>query len=123
LIEVFAVPEHSVFTPINLSRNNGENLGADSPKWASVNNAVFVCLNCCALHRPLGAHISFLRSVNLDAWNEKQLKCMSVGGNKKFREFLAIYDLDNETIDFKYQTKAAEYYRKKVCFCRITFLR
>jgi hypothetical protein len=40
---------------------------------------------------------------------------MSVGGNKKFREFLAIYDLDNETVDFKYNTKAAEYYRKKVC--------
>jgi len=55
-----------------------------------------------------------MRSINLDAWNERQMRCMSVGGNQKFREFLAIYDLDNETIDFKYDTKAAEYYRKKV---------
>ena len=92
-----------------------EFIGTDEPKWASVNNGTFICLGCVALHRPLGAHLSFLRSVNLDSWNEKQLKCMSVGGNKKFREFLAIYDLDNETVDFKYNTKAAEYYRKKVC--------
>lgn len=41
---------------------------------------------------------------------------MSVGGNKKFKEFLSIYDLDNETVDFKYNTKAAEFYRKKVLF-------
>lgn len=71
-------------------------------------------MNCVGVHRTLGAHLSFVRSVNLDAWNEKQLKCMTVGGNKKFKDFLAIYDLDNETIDYKYQTKAAEYYRKKV---------
>jgi hypothetical protein len=39
---------------------------------------------------------------------------MSIGGNNKFRDFLAKYDLDNETIDYKYQTKAAEYYRKSI---------
>jgi len=42
---------------------------------------------------------------------------MSVGGNQKFREFLSHYDLDNETIEYKYQTKAAEYYRRKVKAC------
>ena len=44
---------------------------------------------------------------------------MSVGGNKKFREFMSQYDLDQETIDYKYKTQAAEFYRKKVnliCF-------
>lgn len=46
---------------------------------------------------------------------------MTVGGNRKFKEFLSIYDLDNETIDFKYQTKAAEYYRKKVTFNMILY--
>ena len=39
---------------------------------------------------------------------------MSAGGNKKFKDFLAIYDLENETINYKYNTKAADFYRKKV---------
>lgn len=41
---------------------------------------------------------------------------MSVGGNKKFATFLAQYDLDDETIIYKYKTRAAEYYRKLVRF-------
>jgi len=39
---------------------------------------------------------------------------MSVGGNQKFKDFLSIYDLENETIDYKYNTKAADFYRRKV---------
>ena len=94
-------------------------IGAENPQWASVSNAVFLCLNCAGTHRTLGAHYSSVRSLRLDSWNEKQLKCMSVGGNKKFREFMSQYDLDQETIDYKYKTQAAEFYRKKVnliCF-------
>ena len=36
--------------------------------WASLNNAVFVCINCSGIHRGFGTHISFVRSVNLDSW-------------------------------------------------------
>ncbi len=89
-------------------------IGARNPQWASINNGIFICVNWVALHRGLGAHISFVRSVNLDEWNERQLKCMSVGGNAKLKEFFEIYDLDTETIDYKYNTKVGDYYRKKV---------
>ena len=41
---------------------------------------------------------------------------MSAGGNQKFKEFLAQYDLDNETVEVKYESCAADYYRKKVRF-------
>lgn len=43
---------------------------------------------------------------------------MQLGGNHSLSEFLASYDLMSEPMDVRYQTKAAEYYRKKLrAFC------
>lgn len=39
---------------------------------------------------------------------------MQIGGNKSMSEFLSSYDLMSEPMDVRYQTKAAEYYRKKL---------
>lgn len=39
-----------------------------NPKWASINNAVFLCLNCAGIHRGLGVNISFVRSLTMDNW-------------------------------------------------------
>lgn len=50
----------------------------------------------------------------MDSWTPKQLKCMQLGGNNGLSEFLASYDLMSEPMDVRYQTKAAEYYRKKL---------
>lgn len=50
----------------------------------------------------------------MDSWTPKQLKCMQLGGNNSMSEFLASYDLMSEPMDVRYQTKAAEYYRKKL---------
>lgn len=50
----------------------------------------------------------------MDSWTPKQLKCMQLGGNNSLSEFLASYDLMSEPMDVRYQTKAAEYYRKKL---------
>ena len=88
--------------------------GQISPQWASVNNGIFVCLSCSGIHRSYGVDISFIRSVTMDSWNAKQLKCMQLGGNSGLGEFLSSYDLMSEPMDVRYQTKAAEYYRKKL---------
>lgn len=54
----------------------------------------------------------------MDSWTPKQLKCMQLGGNHSLSEFFSSYDLMSEPMDVRYQTKAAEYYRKKLrAFC------
>jgi hypothetical protein len=44
---------------------------------------------------------------------------MSLGGNKELHEFLQQYDLNDESIQTKYKTRAAEYYRQKVSCLKV----
>jgi ADP-ribosylation factor GTPase-activating protein 1 len=39
------------------------------------------------VHRSLGVHISFVRSVTMDKWKDEEIKRMQLGGNKKCLEF------------------------------------
>ena len=44
-----------------------------NPQWASVSFGTFMCLECSGRHRALGVHISFVRSVTMDSWSDKQV--------------------------------------------------
>ena len=46
------------------------------PRWASANLGNFFCIECSGIHRNLGVHISFVRSVNLDSWTPKQVEVL-----------------------------------------------
>jgi hypothetical protein len=89
--------------------------GIASPRWASVNNSVFLCLNCAGIHRGLGVGISFVRSLTMDNWDERQLSFLRNGGNRRLREFLEEYNipLNTDTV-LKYRLKAVDYYRKVI---------
>lgn len=56
------------------------------PRWASANLGIFFCIECSGIHRNLGVHISFVRSVNLDSWTEQQVAFMEEWGNDRANE-------------------------------------
>jgi ADP-ribosylation factor GTPase-activating protein 2/3 len=62
--------------------------GSKFPQWATVSFGIFICLDCSAKHRSLGPQISFVRSVTMDNWTEKEITIMEVTGNKPFKDFL-----------------------------------
>ena len=41
---------------------------AIDPSWASINHGVLICDECCSVHRSLGRHISFVRSLHSTCW-------------------------------------------------------
>lgn len=95
--------------------------GSDDPQYASMNNAVFVCLNCAGYHRNLGESISLIKSLTKDHFNDMSLKMLYLGGNVRFIQNLEDFhliqnnnhlSLDEEKIISKYMYKASDYYRQ-----------
>lgn len=92
------------------------------PKWASVNNAVFLCLNCAGVHRGFGVTISFIRSITMDNWyiyliyyfrDDKQIAFLKQGGNKRLKNILEEFHVPlNTDSDLKFKLVCVDYYRK-----------
>ncbi|KAG2373889.1 hypothetical protein C9374_011774 [Naegleria lovaniensis] len=73
---------------------------ARGPQWASTTQGVFVCIRCAGLHRKLGTHISKVRSVGLDSWNDEQTRMVELFGNDKANAiFEAKLDKEKPTPD------------------------
>ncbi|PVH95729.1 ArfGap-domain-containing protein, partial [Periconia macrospinosa] len=55
--------------------------GARNPSWASWSVGIFLCMRCAALHRKLGTHISKVKSLSMDKWDNNQVDNMRRIGN------------------------------------------
>lgn len=89
---------------------------APYPQWATVSYGTFMCLECSGRHRGLGVHLSFVRSVSMDAWTEVQIRKMQLGGNDQFRQALvkAGVPLSGLSIATKYNLEQAQVYRESL---------
>merc|ERR1719159_759970 len=89
--------------------------GTANPQWASVSHGAYVSLEASGVHRSLGVHISFVRSTTMDSWKPIQLKMMELGGNRRLKAFFAQHSIpDDMSIVDKYNTRAADWYRKNL---------
>ena len=85
------------------------------PQWASPKFGIFICFECAGIHRGLGVHISFVRSITMDQFKNDELKAMELGGNDKFNEYMQSHKIDTKLpAKFKYDNPIAEEYKKKL---------
>ena len=51
--------------------------------WASINLGMFYCIRCSGIHRQMGVHISKVRAVQADDWNDDWVDNMTKWGNAR----------------------------------------
>ncbi|KIW16734.1 hypothetical protein PV08_03923 [Exophiala spinifera] len=91
--------------------------GAPSPQWASPKFSTFICLQCAGTHRGLGVHVSFVRSVSMDAFKQGEILRMQYGGNKAWQDFFtknSPIPFDECTIKERYDSEIGEEWKERL---------
>lgn len=72
--------------------------GVTGPKYASYNIGIFVCTTCAGVHRGMGAHISKVKHLKLDRFEDSQLDRLK--------------EIGNSTAKLKYEERVPPCYRR-----------
>ena len=76
----------------------------------TITHGSYICSRCAESHRKLGEDISKIKTID-EQITENEARIMISGGNNAFTEFLKYYGLLSTPINFKYNTRAANFYR------------
>lgn len=85
-----------------------------------------MCLSCSGVHRGLGVHISFIRSITMDAFKGAELARMAAGGNKPFQDFFNTHlsntkdnrTFEASTIQERYDSEAGDEWKERLS-CKV----
>ncbi|KAF2477469.1 ArfGap-domain-containing protein [Lindgomyces ingoldianus] len=115
---------------LEIQKTNKNNVCVDcnapSPQWASPKLGIFMCLSCSGVHRGLGVHISFIRSITMDAFKGAELVRMAAGGNKPFQDFFNTHPsntkesrtFEESSIQERYDSEAGDEWKERLS-CKV----
>jgi hypothetical protein len=88
--------------------------GKINPHWCSITNAVLLCPSCARNHKKFNINISKIKSLEVDDWSKEEIFRLKIGGNERFTKLIKSYNipLTKDNKEYKYYTKAAQYYRE-----------
>jgi hypothetical protein len=85
--------------------------GHNDVTHASVSLGILLCKGCATVHKALIPEISEIKVID-NSYSMTDLESLIMGGNASLKSFFAMYSIScNDSIEYKYRTKACTYYK------------